>query len=234
MSAPSGDSTGAPGNSGAFVIVLVALGLMALAGIVAFLFFAGGRSFDGLQLMQERLGVRDVGEGFAVAEARAVPLGSRIVVWKDRRLADEVEPPVAPASEPAAAGSQAPKFDWKAVVIPPATTGPRTLYFVFPPDLERGRTAIDETLGGIGWTDLDDLGRDGGRVLVAREKSAWRGYDASWVHVREFQRGGGFRDSMQVDLSLPQSPCLLTATWTRGEAASRASLEALLARLTPP
>lgn len=227
-SAPTSAAT-APSSGGGLAIVLVASGLMVLAALVAFLVLVGGKGVDGAALLSERLGVRDVGANYAIVESREVPFGSRLVVLED---ASQPEPTgSAAAAAPAETASDAPKFDWKAVSIPTTTTGPRRLVFVFPSDTQRGHESVADTLRTISWTDLDDLGPEGGRVLVARDTLAWRGYDAAWVHVREFERGGAFRDSMQVDLSTASAPCLLTATWPRGVGASRDAFVALLDRL---
>lgn len=247
MSAPSADGAapstpgnpGAPGNAGAVTIVLVALGLMVLAAAGAFLFLTSGKPVDGAALLAERLGVSDFGAGWSVVESREVPFGSRIVVVEDRRLAPET--PLAPKhdapTDEVSKDGEEPRFDWKKVAIPSTTPAPRKLVFVFPDDREKGRARVEEILRDLEWTDLDDLGAQGGRTLVAKDKVAWRGFDAAWAHLREFERavefGGTFRDSIQVDLSLARSPCLMTAIWTRGEPASRAELTALLARLTP-
>jgi hypothetical protein len=64
--------------------------------------------------------------------------------------------------------------------------------------------------------------------VVGSGKLGWRGFDADWVHERAFEKGGTFRDAMRVDLSLEKRPCVMTATWTRGEPASRIALDQLL------
>jgi hypothetical protein len=67
-------------------------------------------------------------------------------------------------------------------------------------------------------------------VLVARGELSFRGYEAEWVHLRAYERGGTFTDAMRISLSTPERPCVLTATWPRGQAAS----EALLRELSAP
>ena len=219
----------APGNTGAATIVFVALGLMVFVVAGAFLFVSCGAAVDGAALLESAFGVRTLGEGYEVVEAREVPLGARVVVVEDRRAAPEAPAPVAPDSD---SSKDAPKVEWKKIPITPSTAKPRRLVFVFPKDAEQGVRQAEEMIKSVGWSDVDDLGDKGGRVTVAKERIAWRGFDADWVHHREYEPGPAFRDTIQVNLSLARQPCLLTATWPRGESASRAQLEALLASLS--
>ena len=64
-------------------------------------------------------------------------------------------------------------------------------------------------------------------------KIPWHGFDADYVHDRSFEPGGTFRDEMRVNLSLANNACMLTARWTRGEAASKKALQPLLDALQP-
>lgn len=227
--AATGSVGAGPGNTGAATIVLVALGLMALAAAGAFLFVSRGAAVDGAALLESSFGVRTVGDGYEVVEAREVPLGARVVVVEDRRAAPEAPAPVAADSDSSKDG---PKVEWKKLPIPPSTARARRLVFVFPKDAEQGVRQAEEMIKSVGWSDVDDLGDKGGRVTVAKERIAWHGFDADWVHHREYEPGPAFHDVIQVNLSLARQPCLLTATWPRGESASRAQLEALLASLS--
>jgi hypothetical protein len=116
-------------------------------------------------------------------------------------------------------------------VIPPATTWPRRLVFTFPePGNENG--VIDSFMQKNGGGDIANLGPSGGKVIVAAKKIAWRGFDADWVHERAYERKATFRDAVSVNLSLEKQPCVMTAFWARGEAASEAKLAELIASLS--
>lgn len=224
MSAVSAEPAPGARSAGAGVIVGVALALMLGSALVAFLIMSRGGPIDGAALLQETFGVRTIGDGFVIVDAREVPSGTRIVV-----LEDSLAPPE-PAVTVPAQSSGAARIDWKRVVIPPAASRPRRVLFTFPKE-SGGAAVVDAFFETPEWKDVDDLGSQGGKVVITSEKIAWHGFDARWVHERAFEPGGSFRDAVRANVSLEKRPCVMTATWTRGQAASKETLQQILGAL---
>jgi hypothetical protein len=219
MSAPSAD---APRPGGAGVILLIAAALMMCSGLAAFLIISRGGDIDGAAALERAFGVRGMGARYAIVEAREMPGGTQVVILDDPSIALEV-PPIVEEPPPDE------RVDWRTVVIPAASAWPRRIVFTFPePGNEK---AVIESFLQKGGGDVAHLGPNGGKVVVAAKKIAWRGFDADWVHERSYERKLTFRDAMSVNLSLEKLPCVMTAFWPRGEAASEAKLKELLALL---
>jgi hypothetical protein len=220
MSAPSAEPRRA---GGAGAIILIAAGLMICAGLAAFLIITRGGRVDGAAVLERAFGVRGMGERYAIVEAREMPGGTEVVILDD---------PSVPVEAPPAMEQPAPdeRVDWRTVVIPAATAWPRRIVFTFPkPGNEQAVIEAFMTHGQ--WGDIAHLGPNGGKVIVAAKKIAWRGFDADWVHERAYERKLSFRDALSVNLSLPNQPCVMTAFWPKGEAASEAKLAELLVLL---
>lgn len=220
MSAPSADNAR---PAGAGVILGIAFGLMVCAGLVVWLYLSRGGAIDGAAELESAFGVRVLGARYTITDAREMPSGARIVV-----LDDLAAPAEAPAPETRDEGDE--RTEWRKVVIPDASSSPRRIVFTFPKP-ENGQAAVDAFFRPGEAQDIADLPKQGGKVVVKSDKIAWRSYGARWVHERAFEPPLTFRDALRVDLSLPQRPCVMTALWSRGEAASRSELETLLAQL---
>jgi hypothetical protein len=119
------------------------------------------------------------------------------------------------------------KVDWSRVSIPPSISRPRRIVFLFPAP-GASHDLVADSFRNVDRKSLSDLGPQGGKVTIASGKLAWRGFDADWVHERAFEKGGTFRDAMRVDLSVDKQPCVMTAEWTRGDAAARKTLDPVL------
>ena len=210
-----------PARAGA--ILLVAAGIMVCAVLAAFLIMSRGGHVDGAAVMEEVFGVPGMGPRYAIVEAREMPSGTRVVILDDPSVPAEVAPVVeAPAPDE--------KVDWRTVVVPAATAWPRRIVFTIPKQ-GSGQAAVDAFFVRNEWRDIADLGPSGGKVMLAAKKIAWRGFDADWVHERAYERKLTFRDAMNVNLSLENQPCVMTAFWPRGEAASEERLREVLGML---
>lgn len=227
MSEKTAETAAKPGPVGAGVVVGIALALMVAAALVAFLVISRGGPLDGAALLEESFGVRGVGPNFAITDARELPSGARIVIVEDAHAG--VEPA---ASTDAPKSSEGPRTDWKKVAIPSADALPRRILFVFPKERVKA-TELDSSFETTEWKDVDDLDESGGKVVVASGKLPWRTFDARFVHERAFEPGGTFRDAVRANVSLAEHPCVMTATWTRGQSASKEKLAELLTALTP-
>ena len=224
MSAPTAEGTR---RAGAGTIVGVALLLMVLAALAAFLIASRGGPIDGAARLESAFGVRTIGEGYEITSARKTPGGSSLITLEDRSAAPELAKKAEAGKVTEDKKATDEKVDWKLVAIPAATTRPRFVTFQLP-DEGASHEAVAEFFRNVERTSLEDLGPDGGKVTVETGKLAWRGFDADWVHERVFEKGGTFRDGMRVDLSLAKQPCVMTAVWSRNESASKAALEKVL------
>ena len=69
--------------------------------------------------------------------------------------------------------------------------------------------------------------------MLERGELDWGEYLAPFVHERQFEPGGTFRDWMRVNLSYGRTPVVLMARWNRGLPASKERMEELIAALAP-
>ncbi|MDZ4772108.1 MAG: hypothetical protein SGI72_03140 [Planctomycetota bacterium] len=220
MSAPSADSKRVGGSG---VVVGVALALMGCAVLAAFLIMSRGGAVDGAALMESTFGVRGIGSRYGIVEAREMPTGACVVILDDPSARIEA----------ASAGESPPndeRVDWGKVAILPSKAWPRRIVVTLP-KAQSSQAPIDAFFTKSEWQDVSQLGSKGGKVVVDSKKLAWRGFDAQWVHERAYEQPLTFRDAMSVNLSVEGRPCVLSAYWSRGEAASEAQLKELLALL---
>ncbi len=224
MSVPNAEVRSGP--SGA-LLVFVAFGLMALAGVAAFLLLGRGGPIDGRARMTEVFGTADLPFGLAIESATEMSSGGSLVVYAMPGAAAEAKP--APVESKSSNESE-PRIDWLQVPVPESNAPPRQASFLLVPG-EKGRSVLEEMIRNVQGRDRADLGREGGTVVLDRGKLDFRGYDSDWIHMRTYEPGPAFRDAMRISLSTPDNPCVLTVTWPRGNPASRAQLEALTAPL---
>lgn len=226
MSAPTAEVRAAPTGG---VLILVALGLMVLAAIAAFLLLGTGGPTDGRAKMTQVFGVADLPFGLAVESATQMSTGGALVVYQAPGAPLEAPPPPV---EHGGDGPKpdAPRTDWSKVEIPAESGAPRQAAFLFVPK-GAGRDVLDQMVRNVHGGDRAHFGPEGGTVLVERGRLDFRGWDSDWIHMRTYESGGTFRDAMRVSLSTPDDPCVLTATWPRGTPASRAKLDELISPL---
>lgn len=224
MSAASAESSRAP--SGA-ALVWIALGLMALAGVAAWLLLGTGGPIDGRAQMTAVFGAADLPSGLAISSATKMPSAGSIVVYERAGAAPDAPPPPAPEMSMDGGG---PRTDWAKVEIPAASGPPRQASFLFAPAAS-GRSVLDAMIRHVQGQDRGMLGPGGGTTLVERGRVDFRGWDSEWIHLRTYETGGTFRDAMRISLSTPEQPCVMTATWSRGVPATLAELQALVAPL---
>ena len=123
-------------------------------------------------------------------------------------------------------------YDWTTLEIGEQGTPPIRAFLVWYP-LATAEQALDSQFRHVFWKDLRDFGADGGRLPLERGTVDWCGLDARYVHERELERGGTFRDWIRVNLTLENQGCVLIARWARGSPGSTERLEELLAHLEP-
>jgi len=224
MSAPTADSPTTPSGG---LLIVVALGLMVLAGAAAFLLLGTGGPIDGAAKMNAVFGAAQLPFGLEIASGTRMSSGGELVVYEVPGAAPEPAPPDPP---PKVEGREAPRPDWALVPVPETGGPPRQASFLFVAG-ERGRSVLGDMIRDVRGRDRTELGAEGGMVLVDRGRLDFRGWDSDWIHLRTYEPGGTFRDAMRISLSTPEDPCVLTATWPRGSPATLAQLEALVSPL---
>ncbi|MCY2959589.1 MAG: hypothetical protein NTY35_05425 [Planctomycetota bacterium] len=222
MSAQTAENPHSLPSGGA--LIAVALGLMVLAGVTAFLLLGTGGPIDGRARMVQAFGVADLPFALQIASATKMSSGGELVVYETPGAPVE---PARPEPEGTAKGVAVSRVDWSKVEIPEASGAPRQASFLFVPG-ERGRSVLEEMIREVRGKDRTELDDKGGTVLVGRGKLDFRGWDSDWIHLRTYEPGGTFRDAMRISLSTPEDPCVLTATWPRGTPAAREQLEELV------
>jgi hypothetical protein len=174
--------------------------------------------------------------------------GELLVTWVDRQApaeAPRIEPPEPePGSQEAQAGDGrdgAPQeFDWSAVPVGPQGTPPVELLAVrYPAGSDERVEALFEPPPSMGMGDgemggmLAHFGPEGGRVAMDRGRLRWGDWEVAFVHERELEQGGTFRDVIRANLSLRDRPLVVYARWPRGLPASEERMVELLAALRP-
>lgn len=224
MSAPTADAPSTPSGG---LLIVVALGLMLLAGAAAFLLLGTGGPIDGPAKMNAVFGASVLPFGLEINSATRMSSGGELVVYEVPGAPTEAAAPDAPAK---VEGQEEPRTDWSKVPVPATGGPPRQASFLFVAG-ERGRSVLGDMIRDVRGRDRGELGAEGGTVLVDRGRLDFRGWGRDWIHLRTYEPGGTFRDAMRISLSTPEDPCVLTATWPRGSPASLAQLEALVSPL---
>jgi hypothetical protein len=227
MSAPTVDAKTPPSGG---ILVVIALGLMALAGLAAFLLLGVGGPIDGRARMQAAFGAADLPFGLQIASATEMSSGGSLVVYEVPGAPVETAPEPPKPSEP---GTEQPRTDWSKVAIPAESGPPRQASFLFVPG-DRGRKVLEDMIRDVRGGDRMHFGPEGGTVLLERGRVDFRGWDSDWIHLRTYEPGGTFRDAMRISMSTPEEPCVLTATWPRGVPASLPVLEQAIKPLVAP
>jgi hypothetical protein len=160
------------------------------------------------------------------------------------RWIDPDAPPEPPRAEPPKE-ERAPKdgphpapkdFDWSSIPVGPEGTPPVEVLVVRYPE---GSGELVEPLfapppvSEDGQSGIAVIGPDGGKVTMDSGRLRWGEFEVAFVHERELEAGGTFRDIVRANLSLPGRPLVLYARWPRGLPASQERLVELLAAFRP-
>jgi hypothetical protein len=219
MSTKSADATPGPSALG---VIGIAFGLMLIAALAAFLIFKRAKPIDGAAALAQRFGVRSLPFGLEVTRGDQLSSGEQMIV-----LENPAAPPEPAASERAA---DAPKLDWTKLELGTPGAPPQSVVVLLS-DAPFSRERDAELFGRVEFRDVKSLDDMGGVLPIAAGKVGWCGYDASFVHERNYEKSGTFRDALRVNLSVQGKTAILTAKWPRGAQASKQTLEQLLAPL---
>jgi hypothetical protein len=232
MSDPTVDGGAPPREKASFV--LGAIAVLALAAWLAWVVADHRtRSVDAAETLAAWFEPRELPFGFAAREAAVEPRGDEVLVLAAPSAAPEpprVEPPKRDPSKKLGED----RFDWAKVPVGERDQPPLEAALVRLPhaiavrELEGLMKGAPELRG-----DFDSVPPQGGRRTIDRGKLAWREFDCDFVHEREFEPGGTFRDTLRANLTQPGAPMMFLARWPRGTPASVRRAEELLAALVP-
>ena len=208
----------------------VGLGLVLLVGLVASLAYEETRPVDGGELLAEWYGVETLPFGLEVSEA--VRRGGRHEVL----LADPDAPEEASKQEAAKEddGDLAP-VDWTEIPVGPEGTPPFEVLVLHWPTLGAAAGELERLFGRPGGGDDDNesevvaFGPGGGRAVLDSGRLPWGEYAVMFVHERELEAGGTFRDVIRANLALDSGAGVVLARWPRGIPGSKARMIELIA-----
>jgi len=220
----------------------VAAGFALFAALVGFLATRPAASVDGAQRLGEWFELGPLPFGLEVAEG--VRAGATTVVLANPSAPEEAPRNEPPEEEEEPGGGDGPRakddddFDWSKVPEGPAGTDPIEVAVACYRNAGQARSAIEGTFGRPDGGDRDDpdlisFGAKGGRATMDRGRIPWGEYSVLFVHERELEPGGTFRDVMRANLTISGRACVVSARWPRGLPASKDKLEELIAVFRP-
>lgn len=217
----------------------IAFGLFLLVGLATYLWLPRSEPRDGTALLSAWF-ASPPGAPFEVRDAGKLMGGQEVVQLVDASAAPEAPRRETAEKEKAQPGAES-RVDWARVEKGPAERPPRTLTFVRTPGgqarSERARLFSERLALGR----VDDLGPQGGRIVLELGTLSLEGWSPAYVIERDFEAGGTFRDVARVDLTRAAAPgvttepdfLVLNAIWSRSEPCSKRVLESLVGSLGP-
>lgn len=187
--------------------------------------------------------------GLQPVEAARQADGKVVLRLADPAVAPEPQPiapeePEAP-EEPAPGTPPPPPFDWSAIAIgAPGSPPSEGMLVTWPLSAARKELAgLFEQGGepppGMGGPmqpqravdPLAGLGAEGGQRVIGSGRLDWGAFEAPFVHVRTFEKGGTFVDTLRCNLSGEREALVLFLRWPRGLPASKERAVEVLASL---
>lgn len=217
------------------VVLAVAAALVALAAAVVWMVRQRADSLDAAAVFAERFEAGALPFGLEVTQAERLARGDVVLHLARPDAPAEAERAKATsgdaASKPAGEGER-PRFDWSKVDYGQPGAPPREVVIADLP-LVHASADLDALFkGGFELRgDYDSLDEGGGKRVLRRGMMRWGEFDCGYVHEREFERGGTFRDVVRVNLSRARTPRVLIARFGRNVAGSIEPIETLLAAL---
>lgn len=220
-----------PERTSASRVLLAALVIGVLALAVWVMATQSTRATDGTQLLNAWFELREIPAGYTVAEAAVLPRGDELVRLALAGRAEETPKNVVAAPKP---GEKPERRDWSKLAVGVADTQPLEIVITcIPVRSARGELEALFHSGQELRGDFKSIDNGGGRRIIERGELIWGGLAPVFVHEREFEAGGTFRDVMRVNLSSATTPFVLLARWPRGFPASKKRVEELLASFVP-
>jgi len=224
---------GAPTRERPGVVLAAAFAVLAACGALWWTSRPRAGSLDRAHTVDAWFEPRVLPFGFEFAQAEQLARGDIVVRFERPGLAAEAEKPAPVELSEEERKAQRP-FDWSAVDFGQPGEPPREFVLARLP-LERAKSDLESLFkGGMEFRgDWKSIGREGGKRILGRGPARWGALDCAYVHEREFEAGGTFRDVVRVNLSRSGVPMLFIASFGRGVAGSIEPVEALLASLPP-
>jgi hypothetical protein len=215
---------------------MAALGLAAIGGAAGLLFASRPGIVDGAEQLATTFDLGALPFDLRIANAARLPTGELTVILEPPDLkAEAPPPPPVPESKSKPGAEEEPpvkRFDWSKIALGEKGSPPRQVVLAWFPEAT-AEIELKSLFREVDWKDLRDLGESGGLVAVGSGKLDWGGYDAPYIHLRSYERGGAFRDSIRVNLSAAGQRCAVHILWSRGVQGSKERVVELLAALAP-
>lgn len=232
------------GGGGLGQVLVVALGLAAVAVCVLVPLLYGSRTLPAGPALAQSYELGELSHDFELGpEAFLLPGGERVFVLGPGLAGAPSEGSPGPilaaaglereAGEGSEAQSGTAAFtDWGSLSPVSTGTAPARLFLVQYP-IGRAASVIDEQFRRIEWKDLRHIEAKGARTAVDGGKIEWGEFAADFVQERTFVRGGTFRDSLRVNLSLGRECWIAYAVWPELNAGSKEVVGEVLGALRP-
>jgi len=208
-------------------------GLVLLLGLVAMLTRGETSPADGRALLDEWYG-EGAFAGYEVTES--VRRGGRHEVLLSLPDAPEEAPRKEPEKDEE---GELEEVDWTALPVGHEGTPPVEVLVLHWPSLRAAADELEELFGrperGGDEDEIEivEFGPEGGRAVLDSGRLPWGEYAVMFVHERELEEGGTFRDVIRANLALEDSASVVLARWPRGLPASKERLTELLAPFAP-
>jgi hypothetical protein len=209
----------------------IAIGLFLLLGLLGALTTKETSPVDGGALLTEWFGMTSPPGSYEVAEA--VRRRGRFEVL----LADPEAPEEAPKREPEKnEEGELAEVDWTSLPIGPEGSPPVEVLVLHWPSLRSAAGELERLFGRPERErggDEDEIeivafGPEGGRAVLDSGRLPWGEYAVMYVHERELESGGTFRDVIRANLALEDSASVVFARWARGVPGSKERMIELL------
>ena len=170
--------------------------------------------------------------------------GQTVVVLRDPSSPDEPEADPKPKPPSFSFGDRrkksmgdwgGPKVDWSALPDDVAGGAPVEVAFAGY-TAKRSKKALEGLFSGARYKSLEEIGGSGGEMPVAMGYLDWHGYEANYVHARQFEKVSdepAFHDTVRVNLTVGPEALVLFARWPRGQVGDVGEVESILASYAP-
>lgn len=124
------------------------------------------------------------------------------------------------------------KIDWAQIETLEEGTPPVRVMLVNYPE-QTAESVFLRQFRSLNWTDLNDIGNQGGRTTLDSDRMRWGQYETQYVHERLYKKNESFRDLLRVNLGLPGRYCVAYAFWAPSHPASPERMQELLTHIAP-
>lgn len=203
------------------------------------------RALEGSTWLATRLVLPpDVPGSLEYAETLQFVNGQTVVVLRDPSSPDEPEADPKPKSPGFRFGDSRkksmgdwgePKVDWSGLAD--GVAGGEPVEVAFAGYTAKGsKKALEGLFSGARYKAVEEVGNSGGEMPVAMGYLQWHGYEANYVHARQFEKVSGepaFHDTVRVNLTVGARALVLFARWPRGQIGDVDAVESILASYAP-